>query len=243
MNAAANAMVDGDVDALKMNHDWIAAVSTSRGERRICSRKSLGDILRRDILVGELSATAPVDVHAKGQDGRWAKATVPLAALVPREFRLRVLYQPIWSHSLAGLKWGALVGIALKLLDTFVLLSSRDPTLAVLFLVAIGACFIPRIGWTAMIGVSIVMSKFTKVNLFFALVGAGLAGAILGCLPGMAVGGIVGLVRRRRLTLAPDAEREPANVVWKAVVAPVAAACVVWAGYLLVVTPWLVGRR
>src|SRR5208282_3108649 len=121
-------------------------------------------------------------------------------------FKLRVLYEPVWAHAMAGVKWGVLIGIGLKFLDTLILLASVNGELAFMFLVAAGVCAIPRIGIPAMIVVYFVMSKFTKANLFMALLAVMLIGSILGCLPGMAIGGAIGLGRKKNLPLAGDAK-------------------------------------
>lgn len=238
MNAAATAL-DGDVDALKIDHNWIAALETPQGVRHVCARKTLAGQLRDDILEGRVHAHSEIDVHAKKADGTWLKETTKLGVLVPGDFELRVLYEPVWSHAMAGLKWGAVIGVGLKLLETAVTLAAVDSTLALLFLGALAVCFIPKVGRTGMLVIAVVASRISKVNFFFMVVGALLAGAVLGCLPGMAIGGFVGCVRRRRLPAARDAKREGRDLVWKAVVLPLAGAAAVWALYFGVVVPWL----
>ena len=243
MSGTATLADDGDVEGLKMCHDWVAALETSNGRRRVCSRENLAELLRDDILGGRLTSNSAVAVHAKTADGSWSQATLPLLGIVRGTFKLRVLYEPVWAHALAGLKWGGLAGIGLKLLDTFVRLAVADVGVGVMFLVAAGLCLVPRLGMGAMIFATIVMSRFTKLNLFFAVVGSFVAGAALGCLPGMAVGGVVGLLRRRRLHLAPDALSEGSDVALKAVALPLLGAVGVWALYGLVIVPALTGGR
>jgi hypothetical protein len=141
---------------------------------------------------------------------------------------------------MAGLKWGALVGVGLKLLDTLIMLGSADPALAFMFLVAIGVCFIPRVGMIAVIIVVIAMAKFTRVNLFIMGLAAALIGAILGCLPGMAIGGIIGFRRKSSLSCARDATPEPEGLFVKAVLLPLIGGCGLFVFYILVFNPWLV---
>jgi hypothetical protein len=113
------------------------------------------------------------------------------------EKQVRVLYEPVWSHAMSGLKWGALIGIGLKFLDTLIWLFFVDPGLAIMLIIVAGMCAIPRIG-IAMSGiVSIAISGFVKVNLLGMFLGVMIIGSILGCLPGMAIGGIVGLARKK----------------------------------------------
>jgi hypothetical protein len=233
---------DADVEALKMSHPWIAVVETGAGERRLCSRKSFADICRGDLLGGAIGGSSIVRVHARNQAGQWTKASVALRQLVGLDFKLRVLYEPVWAHALAGLKWGALVGIGLKCVETFLRFLTVDPTLAIMFLVTAGICLIPRIGTGIMIGVSILMSKFTKVNLFFTVVAVILVGASLGCLPGMAIGAVVGYLRRRGLPRASDSTPEPPGLVFKVLVLPIGGSLGIWSLYFLVINPWLTGR-
>jgi hypothetical protein len=110
--------------------------------------------------------------------------------------------------------------------------------LAFFFLVAIGLCLF-RAGIVLVIVASIAMAQYTRVNFFIVGLSAALVGAILGCLPGMAFGGILGLVRRNRLPRAADFKAEPNDVVLKAVLYPSLGAAAVWAFYLLVFSPWL----
>ena len=64
------------------------------------------------------------------------------------------------------------------------------------------------------------------------LFGATCTGALLGSMPGMAVGAIVGTVRRRHLTLAYDAPRENAFLRF---LVPALIAVVIWVLYFYLV--------
>jgi hypothetical protein len=68
---------------------------------------------------------------------------------------------------------------------------------------------------------------------------ATLVGAVLGCLPGMAIGGIIGVSRKQALARAKDAEPEPAGLALKTVAFPFAGAGAVWGLYFFVFNPWL----
>ncbi len=146
---------------------------------------------------------------------------------------------------MTGLIWGAVAGIGLKVLDSFAGLCSANPTIGMLFLLAAGVCAIPRMGWTLMLGITLLFNFFAKVNglpnvnLFVMVLGALFAGALLGCFPGMAVGGVVGLLRRKGLPQAPDARPE-GGVFLKLVVLPTILGAGIWAAYLLWLIP-LVG--
>lgn len=154
-DAVTPAPLDAEVEEFKKTSDWFVVVQTSGGQRRLCNKKQFADTFRKDILDGVLNVRSTVDVHNKTKDGKWNKTSSPLEQFAKGHFKLRVLYEPVWSHAMAGLKWGALIGIGLKFLDTLILLGSADPTLAFLFLVVAGVCAIPRIGFVAMVVVLI----------------------------------------------------------------------------------------
>jgi len=142
---------------------------------------------------------------------------------------------------MSGLKWGALIGIGLKFLDTLISLFFVDPVLAIMLIIVAGMCAIPRIGsgiGIVSVIVPIAISEFVKVNLLAMFLAVMIIGSILGCLPGMAIGGIVGLARKKSLPLARDAKPER-YVVLKAVVLPLLGGAVLWALYLFVFNPWL----
>jgi len=230
---------EAEIEALKKQYDWFAITQTLDGQRRLCVKKQVADTLRRDVLDGVLNGASLVEIHAKSQDGKWVKTSSPLAQFAKGHFKLRVLYEPVWAHAMAGVKWGVLTGIGLKFLDTLILLASVNGKLAVMFLIVAGVCAIPRVGMPAMIAVSFAMWKFANVNLFLAVVAVMLIGSILGSLPGMAIGGAIGLVRKKNLPLAGDAQPERRALFVKAVLLPLAGGAGLWAFYLLVFNPWL----
>jgi hypothetical protein len=238
---SSNQTEDMEIESLKKVKDWFVVAQTSSGEHRLCNREQFVSTLREGILDGSLSAGSTIDVHSKTTDGKWSKTVSPLAQFANGYFKLKVLYKPVWSHAMAGLKWGACVGVGVKLLDTLILLSYVNPALALMFLVAIGVCLIPRIGIVGVVLVSVMMMKYTKANFFMMGLSAGIIGAILGCLPGMAVGGCIGLARRKGLPLAKDANPEPEGLLLKTVIFPLLGATALWFSYLFVFNPWLMG--
>ena len=68
---------------------------------------------------------------------------------------------------------------------------------------------------------------------------ATLVGAILGCLPGMAIGGAIGLSRRKTLPCATDAGPEPDGLFLKVFVFPILGGAALWTLYLLIFNPWV----
>jgi hypothetical protein len=232
---------DRQLDSLRNSRDWFLAVTDCSGVASYYAKDELATSLHSDILAGRYRNTDEVVIHSKAQDGAWKETKSTLSDFAGNHFALRTLYEPVWAYALAGLKWGAVVGIGLKLLDTFILFASVNPALGFLFAVAVGVCFIPRIGTAGVIVLSIAMARFTKVNLFFAGIGAALVGAALGCLPGMAIGGIVGFVRSASLPRASDAPAERPGLYLKAIVLPGVAGIALLVFYFSVVTPWLAG--
>ena len=65
-------------------------------------------------------------------------------------------------------------------------------------------------------------------------------GAALARLPGMAIGGIVGLVRRRQLPVLIGVAPEAASVPLKPVALPLAGGVAILASYFTVVSSWMV---
>lgn len=167
-----------------------------------------------------------------------------LAEFAKEHFKLRILYEPVWSHALAGLKWGALAGICLKLADTFMLLDSVDRTLGGLFLAAIA--FAVSL-WVALrdmaapiilTAVALFVTKFVDLSM-----GRGTRSGAhrgnFGLLAWQAVGGAIGLVRQKSLPRAKDALPEPGGLLLKMVIFPLVVGAAVWVLYLLFFNPWI----
>jgi hypothetical protein len=233
--------VSPHVAKMRLEQDWFLAVDVGTSSERHYNRAQINTDLRASILSGVHRKDSVVVIHAKSTKGVWNETRSSLFDFAKGHFKLRVLYQPRWTYAVEGLKWGAIVGIGLKLLDTAWLLSTVNPTLALLFLGTIAVCFIPRIGVVGVMAISILMIQFTQVNLFLAVLTASLIGATLGCLPGMAVGGIIGLTRRVAVDRALDRVAEPGPLWVKAVLFPSTAGAAVLAFYVFVVNPWITG--
>ena len=161
-----------------------------------------------------------------------------------KHFAVGCLYQPVWSHALAGLKWGAAIGIILKSIDSSIGFYQTDPLMAVLITMGILVCFIPRYGIMSFFLFLFMASRYPDTELLLPMIlTVALAGAALGCLPGMAVGGLIGWGRRRSMPRAYDAVTESRGVIVKAVFLPFLAGCAVIAVYIFVIfqvlLPWL----
>ncbi|MHB8105305.1 MAG: FHA domain-containing protein [Dehalococcoidales bacterium] len=146
----------------------------------------------------------------------------------------------VWDYAQKGLIWGIYIGVGLKCLDTFIGLVQVNALIAILFLVAIGVCFIPKIGIGVTIAIAFAFSRFTGINMFGMVMGAGIVGAILGALPGMAVGGLAGLIKSKSMADANDIRPAGIGTVITAFVLPLLGAIGLFIVYFVVVNPWFV---
>lgn len=230
-----------EITALQAEKDWFVEIEDAGGTKRIYSKEELTTSLRDNILQGEYLKSSDVVTHAKDKNGKWNQTKSTLLKFAQGHLPLRVLYEPVWGYAMEGLKWGIYIAIGLKALDTAYAFFSANLLLGLFFLGAIAAMFIPKIGPVASIVIIFLSVRtFPSVNIYLTVIAAMLVGAILGCLPGMAVGGIIGLSKKKSLPLARDATPEPDNLVLKVVALPILAGCVLWAFYFLVFNPWLV---
>ena len=140
----------------------LVEVETLDGAPAFYAPHELGTAFRARVLAGDHPRSAAVVGHVRSEAGVWEQVEGTVAELAQSRFDLRILYRPVWSHAMAGLKWGAIVGVGLKLLDTTVLLAAIHPSLALMFLVAVGVCFIPRIGWMGIALIAFMMSLVAK---------------------------------------------------------------------------------
>ncbi len=203
------------------------------------SNDELPTRLHDNILEGMHGRDDIVVIHNKDNAGNWQRTESTLYNFAKNHTKLRSLYQPVWGYAMEGLKWGAIAGVFLKLADTFIMLFMADAGLAILFAFAVGSCFIPRVGVLGMFLISFILFKFSPVNFFIMGLTSALTGAILGCLPGMAIGGIIGFCKKKSLQPAPDATPEPTGLAFKAVIIPLIAGCTLILLYIFVFTPWL----
>jgi hypothetical protein len=251
-----------EIQALKKSTNLLLEIALPSGERQLFNKENGLAILRKGIIEGTFNATSTIDVHyKKDQDSDWSITNVTLAEFAKEHFELRIEYEhPIWTHALAGLKWGALIGGFLKLIDTFMLLHSVNRhlgdiffmtvmmaiflTLAlrvgfenigsrvglenrpVLFIIAFGALIIFQL-----MGQMDMAQKQQMIKVIGMISGAASVGAILCCLPGMAVGGAIGLVRQKSLPRAKDALPEQGDLVLKTIVFPLVVGSAVWFVY------------
>ncbi len=230
---------DNVLERLKQRSDRFIGVNEGSGSSRYYDKHEVISGLRNDLINGRHQRDSSVVVYAKKEDGTWDQTKTNIDDFVRSDFDLRVLYHPVWSYAMAGLKWGALAGVAIKLADTALMLAYVNPGFAFLFLVAIGVCFIPSIGVLGVCLISFFMIKYSHVNFFLMGSASAFVGAALGCLPGMAIGGIIGLSRRNGLPRAQDAQIESPSIMLNAFVLPLLGTIGLWAFYIFVFNPWL----
>jgi len=227
------------IESLQKEKDWFMIIGEAVDEKNDYDKEEIKTELRTDILNGKYQKTDDVVIYYKDKEGSWQQSNTSLEEFAKNYFELRVLYQPVWSHAMAGLKWGAIIGIVLKLLDTLILLGAVDPILALLFLGAIAVVFIPRVGMIGVFAVIFLSMKYTRANFFIIGIMAALTGASLGCLPGMAIGGFIGYIRKNSIPVAIDGLPESRGLYFKATIVPFFVGVSLFVFYIYVVNPWL----
>lgn len=223
---------------IQKEKDWYIEIEKS-DSKQYYDKYQIVNELRKDILSGKFTKKSKVIINSKDKDKKWQKTESTLEEFAKNHFKLHLLYQPVWAHAMAGLKWGTIIGIFLKLTDTFFLLFSVDPGTAFLFLIAVAVVAIPRIGWMVTAAIAYAISENTQMNVFIIGLASALAGAILGCFPGMAIGGIVGFIRKESLPRAIDADPEPGVIILKAVIIPLILGASLFYFYIFIFNPWL----
>jgi hypothetical protein len=229
---------DPTVQSFKNDKNWFMGISVGDSTHYYDKKQFITE-LRTNILETKYEKNNKVVIYNKDKDGSWKKTKSTLGEFAKNHFKLRVLYEPVWSHAMAGLKLGAIAGLFIKCADTFLMLLADEPVAAFLFALAVGVFLIPRIGWVTVAAIAFAMARFSSINFFFIGLAAALVGAILGCLPGMAIGGIIGFSRKNSLSVAKDAVPEQDGLFLKAVLLPLISGCALFAIYLFVFNPWL----
>ena len=223
---------------MREEKDWFVVIEGG-DSKHYYGKEELTTKRRTNILEGKHGKNDKALTHNKDERGNWQQAEFTLIEFAKSHFKLRVLYQPVWSHAIAGLKWGAIVGVGLNLLFTLIGLAHVDLAWALLFLGVILVVFIHRIRFIVVLVVVLLMHQFTEAFLFMTGLVAAFTGAILGCLPGMTLGGILGFSIKSSLPHAKDATPEPKDLFVKAVLLPLIGGCGLYLFYILLVIPWI----
>ena len=235
-------LVDGPETEPEQEDDgWSMLVTNDSGTTYHYEREQILTDLKSNISNGYHEKNNKIVIYSKNRKGKWEQTDSTLDRFVSGHFKLQALYEPVWSYAKEGVKIGAIVGVLLKLLDTFIGLLAVDVEAAIFFGIALAICIIPIKNWIKFGAFAIFYFKFKpRANFFFMILGSALAGALLGCLPGMAIGGVVGHFRKKSLPLAKDANNESVGVYFKAILIPLIAGCALILLFVFFFMPWLV---
>ncbi len=197
--------------------------------------------LRADILQGTIPRDAKAVFETKVGKGKPRIVTGTSMKCAARSPQLGDLYVPVRRHARAGMGYGILVGVLLYItILGFVVYQTND--LLGEIIMALPVCFaaggllsafkinLPIIQTPLMIAAVIIPGYLGLEGVFPMLVGAAAGGALLFSMPGMAIGAIVGTVRRSKLPRAYDAPHENAFL---RIAIPLVIGTALWVAYLL----------
>lgn len=223
---------------------WYISVDTTDGEKISYPKKEIKTRLRANIIAGKHDRNSSATIFpekpssmfgTKNNKASWQQSTktTTLGEFGKKNFHVGSLYHPIWSYAKAGLTWGALIGIILKSFDSAYGVYQDKPILAICIIVGTLLAMIPKYGAFPFFVFVFAASRFPDTGYFgITILVVFLVGAALACLPGMAIGGLIGWIRRKSLPGAPDAAPEPNSVIVKAIVLPFLAGFIVFCLYI-----------
>ena len=194
--------------------------------------------LREAILKGEVAKSFRARIiQYKNGDPLPSKnwRTVEKVALASTD--LRSLYRPVWNYTLKFLLYAALVGIALKAIDTSITFFSVNPEIGVLWILLIGAHILSvklplsiPLAWGGLFLLSLAENAPNFCLIFFiAGLTTAFVGFIFGAPFGMIIGTIVGHFKREG-DKAPDAVPEGSRPYLLGIILPIV--------FLLVLIPF-----
>lgn len=167
------------------------------------------DELREDIIHGRVKkdykARSTVSVNdPENKEPAWST----VEKICETDFKLKVLFRPIWAHTMKGLEYGAIAGIILKALDTTILFFRINPGLGLAWLLIVGSLF-SKARWLPL-PIMIFASRFgiPVMSLLGAFFGTMITGFIFGGPFGMFAGTLAGHFRSKSLPRAVDAVPE-----------------------------------
>lgn len=200
--------------------------------------------IRNDILNGNLKrdeqARRVTYNNTEAKPGKW----MTLQKLVAGDFQARCLYEPVMAHAVKGLSIGWTVGFVLKALDTAASYFAANTTAGLLWVAFVGLILISMVPSLSKANIAALVVGFLAIklgmgNLWFAVIAVGIF-SILGVAPfGMAVGSVVGLIRKKKLPSAPDAEPEGGRTLLLGFVLPILWGTAFMALYFLWLNPLL----
>jgi hypothetical protein len=192
--------------------------------------------LRADILQGTISKEAKIKFETKTGNAKPKIAEGTLIECSSRYAQLADLYMPVRRYARAGIGYGIIAGIGLNLVLLGFLVVRVNQTLG-LAIIAVPICFgvvfvllSKKINAPALLLLAPpLLSCYISFYAFPQLLGVVFSGIILYSMPGMAIGAIVGAIRRPNISRAHDAP--PENIMLR-IVMPLLISIVLWAGYL-----------
>ncbi len=197
--------------------------------------------VKKAILAGEIqpSDKARLVDSTGGKESstpNWKPVSDTLAS---SHFCMRVLFEPVWAHTVRGAGIAARIGVILGLANCVLVFLDVEAYGMVFWLSLIGILWaypvvgpllgVQQEGIGPLLGIAgLAAYKLNKIvpiwkSLPIALqvqLGATVAGALMGVFPGMIVGTIVGLFRSRRLPMSPSVSRET-GVFVKGILIPI----------------------
>ncbi len=214
--------------------------------------------------------TKTVKVTAEGKSSEevsqseWAKAS---EQLLTSDFKVRVLHQPVWAHSISGAFYGGFLGASAWLAALAILLLQNEnwgAAAAVAFFFGLAsqplssallptkaAEFFSRLflmGPLLALAPAMTIGQLSFSELFSGVTSgammqftASICGALFGIPAGMIAGTLVGYARRGALQLAPFATTEATAPVVRGVLIPAAGLSLLLWVYLKLFLPWASG--
>lgn len=229
-----------EVANLKQLKKWFVGVEDVRGTIHYYDKKEVTTALRSDILDGKYLKDSSTVLYSRNLNDTWQKTSLTLFEFSKKFFKLRVLYQPVWSYAMRGLKWGTIIGIGLKAVDSFMMLASTDIMATIMCLLVLGSFLIPRIGPYIDVAIIIALSRFINIMWVLGfLFGIVFGGVMLSSLLGMAFGGALGLNKRNAITLARDALPESKNILMTAFILPLIMGTILITTYFFIFNLWI----
>jgi len=221
------------------NSDWYTEVQTKTGANDFYGADNFIGSLKERLINGQYSSDDKVLIHSRDENSNWSSTPLTLRELAKENFDLSILFTPVKEYALTGLRWGVMAGAGIKLIDTFIGLLMADPATGFFFAVAVAVVFIPRIGVVGSIAAGFILTYLSGVNVFLIGIVSALTGAILGALPGMGIGGVMGLLKKSSIVRAHDAEEEPQSYSFSMAILPLTLGVALIMFYFLVINPWL----
>jgi len=196
--------------------------------------------LRADILQGKITKEARTRFEIKDGDAKPRTIEGTLIQCSARYPQLADLYTPVSRLAHSGMRYGIGVGIFVNFILLGILVSRTNQTFG-LAIMGMSVCFViavslvsfkvnlPAVQTPCMLAAVILPAYLGFNGLFPQVLGAALSGGVLGFMPGMTVGAIVGVIRRPQIPKAADALPENAAL---RIAVPLVVSVAIWASYL-----------